>query len=136
MILGFADGFTSSTAPVFAGGGLIESLPITNNATSASLITFNKAIYKTIFAEYELLRSDVGGVYIQQGTMIFANDGTNWSLQLGNYVGVDMIAESIVTPEQIIISINATTGVVTYNSGNMGASYVGSLKLNITRIAV
>ena len=135
-ILSFADGFTSSTAPTLAGGSLVETFTIANNTTAGALLTFDSTEFKTIFAEYELTRADVGGVYIQQGTIIFAYSGTSWAFQPGNYTGVDMIVDTIANAYEIKLTINSITGVVTYDSGNMSTSYSGGLKLNLTRIAI
>lgn len=136
MVLQFADGFTSSTAPTLAGGSLVETFTIANNTTAGALLTFDSTEFKTIFAEYELTRADVGGVYIQQGTIIFAYSGTAWAFQAGNYTGVDMIVDTIANAYEIKLTINSSTGVVTYDSGNMSTSYSGELKLNLTRIAI
>lgn len=134
-LLNFSDGFTSSTAPTLAGGSFLETYTILNNTIAGSLLTFDYLENATIFAEYELSRQDVGGVYIQQGTIIFAWDGTTWAIQPGNYTGVDMIVNTIANAYEIELMISGS-GVVTYDSGNMSTSYVGTLKLNLTRIAV
>ena len=134
-ILSFADGFTSASAPVIVGGSSLEIYTIANNTTSGSVTFFNPTTYTTIFADFELSREDSGGIYNQQGSIIFAWDGLAWSMQVGSYVGVDMIVETIANPYEIKLMINAF-GLITYDSGNMGSSYVGKLKLSLTRIAI
>ena len=138
-VLSFADGFTSSSAPTLAGGSILETYVIANAATSGALFTIDKTLYKTYFADYELRREDVSNKYIQSGSVVFINDGTNWSISLGVFTGTDMMrdsSESLVSPYDVKLSINASTGVVTYDSGTMGGTYSGTLKLNITRITI
>lgn len=139
MVLQFADGFTSSTAPTLSGGSLLETFTIGNTITSGSLLAVDKTLYKTYFADYELRREDVSNKYIQSGSVVFINDGTNWSISWGVFTGTDMMrdsSESVANSYDVKLSINASTGVITYNSGTMGGTYLGTLKLNITRITI
>lgn len=140
-ILNFSDGFTSSSAPLISGSGSQEDYVINNNATGVTLFTVDSAQYKTYFMDYELIRQDVGGVYVQQGGIILGYDGSDWTLTFGNYQGVDLIQDStgtISSPEMIILEVSTLSGVgtVTYDSGAMGGSYSGELKLIITRVSV
>lgn len=135
-ILQFNDGFTSSSAPDISGATLYEPYTILNATLGGSLFTIDSTEHTTAFVQYELSRSDVSNTYYQQGTFILAYDGTTWAIVPGNYVGVPMLkdtTESIDNPWEIIIDISGS-GVLTYDSGNMGLSYNGVLKLNITRI--
>jgi hypothetical protein len=137
-IISFSDGFTSSTAPILAGGSLFEEYTILNATLGGTLFTIDSSLYKTAFVDYELIREDSGNTYIQQGSFILAYDSTTWAIVPGNFTGVDMLrdtTESITNPYEIILDISSL-GVLTYDSGNMGVSYVGTLKLNITRVAV
>ena len=138
-VLSFADGFTSSSEPTLIGGSILEVITIANSATSGAFFTINSAQYKTYFADYEIRRADVSNVYIQSGSLIFINNGTSWSIVPGNYTGTSMLVDpvdSIVNPYDVKLTINPSTGVITYDSGTMGASYSGTFKLNTIRIAV
>lgn len=131
-VISFADGFTSASVPT-GGGSVIESYTIANNATSSALFTLDSSTNKSAFADYELRRETSLGVFIQTGSIIFANDGA-WSLSFGNYSGDDMIVDTISNTEHVKLSLNSGTGELTYDSGNMsGTGYVGTLKLNIVR---
>lgn len=137
-VINFSDGFTSSTMPTLAGGSLFEEYAILNATLGGALFTIDSSLYKTAFVDYELIREDSGDTYIQQGSFILAYDSAVWAIVPGNFTGVDMLrdtTESIANPYEIILDISSL-GVLTYDSGNMGVSYVGTLKLNITRVAV
>lgn len=133
----FADSFTSASAPDVATAGQ-EQYTITNNvsvATSISGLTF--AAYTSVFIDFELSREDVNGLNRQSGALLIHNNGTDYTLNLGNYQGDDIVrlaGESIAAPEEIILTITAL-GQIQYQSGNMNAdSYEGTLKLQITRV--
>lgn len=130
----FSDSFTSTTAPT----GLIgvqENYTITNNASNGALFTLDFTVNKTAFIDYELIRKTSGGTFVQAGSLIFSYD-TAWAKSEGNYQGDEIIVDAITSTEHVVFSINSSTGVITYNSGNMaGTSYVGTFKLNIMRIA-
>lgn len=139
-ILSFPDGFTSSSAPLVEGAGSQENFVINNNATAVELLTIDSAQYKTYFMDYELIRQDVGGTYVQQGGIILGYDGSDWVITFGNYQGVDLVQDSTGTidvPEKIKLYVSTTLGVCSlkYDSGAMGGSYAGELKLIITRVA-
>ena len=135
-ILSFADGFTSSTAPLISGTATQEDFVITNNVTGTTLLTIASASYKTAFFDYNLMRTDVGGVYIQQGAGIMSYDGTDWTVTFGNYIGSDLIVDTSPTTNQVKFYMTTSTGVgsLKYDSGAMGGSYSGEVSFAITRI--
>lgn len=135
-ILQFSDGFTSSTAPTIPGGSSAELINIADNTLSGGVTTFDKTLCTSGFVDYDLSRTDGTTIYTQKGSIIFAYDGTNWSFQLGSYVGSSMIVETVPATFEIALYINASTGEVTYRSGSMGGTYSGKMTFSITRIAV
>ena len=133
-VLNFSDGFTSTTAPTGAGGAQ-ENYTIANNTVGGAILTLNYAINKTAFIDYELIRTTSLGTFAQAGSLIMAYD-TSWLLTEGNYQGDEMIVATISSTEHVKIILNSSTGVLTYDSGNMlGTGYSGTLKLNIVRIS-
>lgn len=125
-VVNFSDGFTSTTPPTGIGSAQ-EDYIILNNVTNGPLFTMNHAVNKTAFADFELIR----GAFHQSGSMIIAYDGA-WSITFGNFSGDDMINDPILSAEQISIHIDAVSGLISYDSGDLTA---GTLKLNITRVA-
>jgi len=133
-VLNFSDGFTSTTAPTGAGGAQ-ENYTIANNASGSSILTLSSATTKTAFIDYELIRVTSLGTFAQAGTLIAAYD-TSWLLTEGNYQGDEMLVSAITNTEHVKLILNSSTGVLTYNSGNMsGTGYIGTFKINIVRIA-
>lgn len=137
-IVSFADGFTSSSAPVVSGGAQENYNILNNQVSSLALFTIDSADYKTAFISFELEREDVADEFRQSGSIVLHYDGANWVYTLGNYQGDDIINTSIDTPEQVVFEITTSLGVGSfkYTSGNMGASYTGKLKAFTTRIVV
>jgi hypothetical protein len=133
-ILQFSDGFTSSTAPTISGGSSEELVNIADNTLSGSVSSFDSTLYTSAFINYDLFRTDGASDYTQKGTFIVSFDGTSWSFQLGNYVGDSMIVETVPSTFEISLSINVSTGEMTYRSGSLGGTYSGKLTLSITRI--
>lgn len=132
-ILTFADGFTSASAPT-GGGSALESYTIANNTTGGAILTIDSSVSKSAFIDYELRRSTSLGVFIQNGSMILSYDGA-WSVSYGNYMGDEMIVDTIASTEHVKLTLNSSTGALTYDSGNMpGTAYSGTLKLNIIRV--
>lgn len=131
-VIDFSDGFTSASAPTGASGNA-ESYTIANNITGGAVFTMNSTVNKSAFIDYELRRSTSLGVFIQSGSMILSYDGS-WSVSYGNYMGDEMIVDTVSNTEHVKLSLNSGTGALTYDSGNMsGTGYTGTLKLNIVR---
>lgn len=132
-VITFSDGFTSASVPTGAGG-MQEDYTIANNTTGGALVTFAQADNKTIFMDYELRRTSSGGTYLQSGRLIAAYDGS-WLLTEGAWMGDEMIVSTITSTEHVKLTLNSSTGALTYDSGNLaGTSYVGTLKINSVRI--
>ena len=56
-------------------------------------------------------------------------------IYFGNFVGDEVIQSSISNNQDVVISVNPSTGLVSYDSGTLGGtSYVGSLKVDIMRL--
>jgi len=137
-VIDFADGFTSSTAPTLPGIPFFQSFSVINTASAEVFLNLDYLLTKTVFCDYELIRTDNTSSYKQEGSFIMAYDGTNWILTLGNFTGVDMVrdnTESITEDYEIKLSMN-NSGDLLYDSGTMGALYSGTFKLNITRVLV
>lgn len=135
-VITFADGFTSVSAPSVSGG-VQENYTIANNQTAGAILTLNSTINKTAFVEYELIRKTDSFYFKQSGSLIMAFDGTSWSLTEGNFQGDSLInVTGVIDPQDLYLIFNPSTGALTYDSGNIsGASYLGTFKLNILRIA-
>jgi hypothetical protein len=132
-IVSFADGFTSASSPTVVGG-VQEDYTISNNTTGGAVATLSSSSTKAVFADYELRRVTSLGTFQQTGGVIFSYD-TSWSLSFGNYMGDEMFVDTIASTEHVKLMINSSTGAITYDSGNMsGTGYVGTLKLNISRM--
>ena len=134
-IVSFADGFSSASAPDVVGGAQEVYTLLNNQATTAiSGLIFSSSAYRTAFIDYELSR--VGGAtYRQSGSIIVSFNGT-WSLSLGNYQGDSIIEDTLLNTQSITLTINSSTGQISYSSGNLASHTSSSLKLNIVRIAV
>lgn len=136
-IVSFSDGFTSATAPDVAGGSA-ENYPLLNNQSSFVNITgldFDETITTSAFIALEIERSDATpSLYRQSMTLIASYDGVNWLLEAGSFIGDEMLADSVASPQ--FIQLQMSGGQVQYKSGNMtGGSYAGEFKFSITRIS-
>lgn len=133
-VITFSDGFTSASSPTGAGE-VQENYTIANNTTGGSILTLDSSTNKTAFFDYELRRSTSLGTFIQAGSIICNYDGA-WSISYGNYMGDEMIVDTIANTEHVKFYLNSSTGALTYDSGNMsGTSYSGTFKISIARIA-
>lgn len=137
-ILTFADGFTSSTAPVVGGASVQEDYVILNSATAETIFTIDGTINKSAFFTYDLKRSDIGGSFTQQGSGIVGFDGTAWSITFGNYQGDSIITENTPSVEEVKFYIDTagSIGTLKYDSGTMNTSYEGKMSIAITRILI
>lgn len=132
-ILTFADGFTSSASPTGAGS-IQEAYNIENLETSELLFTLDSNIYRSMFADYELVRKTNTESFIQTGSFIIAFNGT-WGITYGNFSGDDLLQTDPPMGSDVTLSIDAITGDLTYSTGFIaGVAYEGTLKLNATRI--
>jgi hypothetical protein len=134
-VVNFADGFSSASAPTGSGGAQ-ENYTINNSASSQALFTLSSLTTKTVFSDYELIRSSSLGEFKQDGSLVFRYSDGAWAITYGNYSGDEMLVDTIVNNEHCLLVINSSTGAVTISSGTLGGtSYVGTLKLNNVRIA-
>lgn len=140
-IISFADGFTSGSTPTLSGPS-VEEYVIANNQASAvsfsTAFTIDGSDYKSAFVNFELFREDVSNEYLQAGSFILSYDGTNWALEFGSFDGAEIVSDALTNAYNVILQVSTSVGVgeIKYRSGNMGSSYVGTLKLSITRIAI
>jgi hypothetical protein len=137
LIVSFADGFTSASAPTIAGSSP-EEYSLLNNQSSFANITgllFDSAVHTTVFMDYEIELSDATpSLYRQSGSLIASYDGGAWLLEAGSYIGDSVLTTS--APVAGEIQLQMSGGQVQYKSGNMaGGSFSGTLKLSITRVA-
>lgn len=136
MIVDFADGFTSASAPNLIGLGNEVYTLLNNQPTPQSLTGLLFTGYTTVFGSYEVERYNGTVKYRQAGYVIFKYDSTalDWTIDQGNYVGDDLIQSAIANPQEITLSIDSS-GQISYTSGNMDSfGYSGKLKLNLNRI--
>ena len=145
----FPDGITAATPPDVTPGSQ-ESFPILDNQsvytpllnTDGDQLVLDESDCVSAFIEYELARSNLTDSFIQMGRINAIKDPTTgWMIVPGNYIGSDLIQEdddTIDNDQEIILSIDSTTGEVTYKSGALtgGVDYVGNLILIITRIFI
>lgn len=133
-IVSFADSFTSASAPVISGANQ-ENYVLLNNQAVTNIVglLFDSSIYKSVFFNYEVERIG-SATYRQVGSFIAAFNGT-WSLSFGNYQGDQIIDDSLVVPQNITLSINASTGQVSYSSGNQPGHTSSKIKLYIVKVS-
>lgn len=134
-VVTFPDGFTSSTAPLVAGGSQ-ENYAILNNQTGAALTGFilDSSLYKSAFATLEIERNGAAS-FRQIIQLQFVFDGSDWILTTGNSTGDDLLNPSITSPEMVSLSIDSL-GDVTYSTGNLPGHTSSKLKFSIVRISV
>jgi hypothetical protein len=133
-IVSFADSFTSASAPVISGAEQ-ENYTLSNNQSVTNIpgLVFDSSAYKSVFFNYEIER--IGStIYRQTGSFIAAYNGT-WSLSFGNYQGDQIIDDSLVVPQNITLSINASTGQISYSSGNQSGHTSSKIKLYIVKVS-
>lgn len=136
-LIEFADGFTSASAPSIAGNSA-ENYPLLNNQAAFVNITgldFDETITTTAFIALEIERSDATpALYRQSMTLIASYDGSAWLLEAGSFIGDEMLADSVASPQ--FVQLQMSGGQVQYKSGNMvGGTYAGEFKFSITRIS-
>lgn len=132
----FADSFTSASQPTIEGGSQEDYLILNNQSSGQTIFTVDGSVYKSVFANYELSRTDSLNEFRQAGSFIMSFDGTLWTLNLGSYQGSDLISDTLTSSQNITLTPSTSLGVgsLQYTSGNMGAGYVGTLKIIITRV--
>jgi hypothetical protein len=137
LVVTFADGFTSASAPTLAGSSPEEYALLNNQSafTNITGLSFNSANHTTAFIDFEIELSDATpSLYRQSGSMIASYDGSAWLLEPGAYIGDAVLTTSAPVAGEIQIQVSG--GQVQYKSGNMtGGSFSGTLKLSITRVA-
>ena len=134
-IVSFADSFTSASAPVISGADQENYILLNNQAvTNIAGLIFDSSAYKSVFFNYEVER--IGStIYRQTGSFIAAFNGT-WGISFGNYQGDQIIDDSLVVPQNITLSINASTGQISYSSGNQPGHTSSKIKLYIIKVSV
>lgn len=135
-VASFSDGFTSATPPDIEGSVQDNYTIADNQAVALELFTVDALEYKAAFYDFELSRIDVSNEYRQVGTFILSYDGSSWIYNLGNWQGDDMIVSTLSNAFDVKFEVSTSAGVCSfkYTSGDMGASYVGSLKLVSTKV--
>lgn len=136
-IVTFSDSFTSASEPTVEGVGQ-ENYEVLNNASDEALFSIDSNNYKSAFFSFELIRKDSLGEFVETGKMQLIFDGVNWNFVKNISIGSEMVVSTIDSPEHVVFSIQTTAGVgeLTYSSGNMGASYEGTFRISIVRIAI
>lgn len=135
-IVQFPDGFVSAAAPQITGSSTQENFIIENGLTE-SFFTIDSSLFKSAFFDYEIEREDSNGSFRQVGSFIMHFDGIDWKLEFGNFQGSELITDTIVNEQDILLNVSTTLGVgsLEYTSGYMlGLAYSGKIKLLITRV--
>lgn len=143
MEVGFADGFTSATAPEISGATqenfILENNKVTFTAFDGFILDKTKCKSAFALVEFDRYR-EVGAIPetfrgTQEITFVVIDD--SWVMLPGQSTGIEMLqAETISEEYHVILEINPTTGQINYKSGNMvGTDYDGKAKCSITRIA-
>lgn len=143
MQIGFADGFTSASAPDISGS-VQENFILENNrlvSTEFEGLIFDKTKETSAFALIEFERyHEVAGIPetyrgTQEITFVVIDD--EWVMLPGSITGLEMIQETISQPYEVTLSIDPASGQVSYLSGDMtGTDYEGKAKTSITRISI
>ena len=136
MVVDFADGFSSSTAPVLEGLGNETFLIDNNKSTFTNFTGLEFGANSSVFASFEVERKTDSVTYRQTGSVIFRKNTSagTWDMEFGGFVGDDLVQTSISLAQHIILQIT-NAGQVQYKSGNMsGTGYSGKFKLNLSRI--
>ena len=133
----FADGFVS-TSPPDVEGIAQENYNILNNQVNATLFTVDASEYKSVFIDFELTRSDVSNSYLQTGSIVLFYNGTSWDYSTLLTQNDDILAASLALPKDVVLSMVTASGVGTlrYSSGNMGASYLGKIRMVVSKVKV
>ena len=133
-IVQFADGFSSAGAPVIAGGSQ-ENYTLLNNQTGTNItdLIFDSALYRSAFLSAEIER--LGSSEFRQTIEIqLFWDGADWNLTTGNSSGSDILNDSIISTDQVVLHIDSS-GQISYDSGNLSGHTSSKLKLSIVRIS-
>lgn len=133
----FADGFVS-TSPPDVEGIAQENYNILNNQVNATLFTVDASEYKSVFIDFELTRSDVSNSYLQTGSIVLFYNGTSWNYSTLLTQNDDILSASLALPKDVVLSMVTASGVGTlrYSSGNMGASYLGKIRMVVSKVKV
>lgn len=119
------------------GGGPQVKNPLLNNQSSLANITsllFDSSKETSAFFTVEIER--IGSATFRQIVDIKAvYSGSAWSLGVGNFIGSDLIQDTITSGEQITLSIT-TGGQVQYTSGNQSGSSASNIKVIQNRMKV
>lgn len=132
-VVTFSDGFTSASAPSIVGASQENYTLLNNQATTAITgLVFDSTTTKSVFIDYTIDR--VGTVERRQsGSMIAVFNGT-WSITFGSYQGDTIIADTLVNTYSATLSIHATTGQISYSSGNQAGHVSSSLKIYLVKV--
>lgn len=133
-VVTFADGFVSTTPPVIEGE-VRETYTLLNNQSSPASITgliVDSNAVKSAFINFEIERIGTS-TYRQVGSFIAVYNGS-WSLSFGNYQGDQIINDTLDNTENITLSINATSGQISYTSGDLPSHASTKFKIYITKV--
>jgi hypothetical protein len=133
-VVTFADGFVSTTPPVLDGEVSANYSLLNNQSSPVNISDFiiGSSSYKSAFISYEIERIGAS-TYRQVGSLIAVFNGT-WSITFGNFQGDGIFSDTIVNSENVVLSINASTGQFSYTSGNLPGHTSSKLKIYITKV--
>ena len=117
------------------GKSTISSLSqdILNNASNQEITTITNS-FRSAFITFEISRSDSLGSFSETGQLALIFKDGLWTLATGISQGDEIVNSS--NPEGVSFSVtnSAGNGILKYTSGNMGASYAGTIKFIITKV--
>jgi hypothetical protein len=115
------------------GGSSQQSFDVLNNASAQELIRLNSD-YGSAFIDFELSRSDASDSFAETGRLVMVYKDGLWSLATGLTQGDEMVSSD--NPEGVAFAVDNSMGegILKYSSNNMGASYLGKIKLIITKV--
>lgn len=131
-IVTFADGFVS-TAPPAAEGQYQQSSEVVNLALNEPLLTMTSE-YRSAFIDFEISRTDIFSSFVETGRLTLVFKDNLWNFSVGLTQGDEILNSD--EPQGVSFSIEnvAGQGILKYTSNEMGASYVGSIKMIISKV--
>jgi len=129
-IVSFIDGAASASSPNVQGADQ-EPFTLSNN-TTGTVTTLLPLVYKSVFYSFELTRAG-SSTYRQTGTIMLTHN-TSWEMNIGNHQGDELLQDSIVNGQDVILSISGNN--LNYQTGNQAGHTETKLKLYAVRIIV
>lgn len=118
-------------------GSIQVQFTLANNQVLTDIVGFiiDKDVHKSV--EFTLEIERIGSSEYRQLLKAMAvYSGSAWSLEYGMYIGSDLAQLSLTSTEQVVLSIDSTTGQIKYATGNLTGHTGSKLKVFQTRMKV